>query len=138
MRCSRRLAGNRGALIDARAALPVPVPVLRCPDAAQRWLCAGVGRGTDLPQMSDDEKIRTVVRRLSRRHPSGGEVIERAAIIAEADAVAIIAWITAHDGQPEAPAPAGSRHGLHGGRLNGSRDTASSTPRRYVLPRGVL
>ena len=88
--------------------------------------------------MSDDEKIRVVVKRLSRRHPSGGEVIERAAIIAEADAVAIIAWITAHDGQPEASESAGSRHGLHGGRLNGSPDPGSSTPRRYVLPRGVL
>lgn len=138
MRCSRRLARNPRALVDARATLPAPVPVLRCPDAVQRGPRARVGRGTDLPQMSDDEKIRVVVRRLSRRHPSGGEVIERAAIIAEADAVAIIAWITAHDGQPEAPAPAGSRHGLHGGRLNGSRDTGSSTPRRYVLPRGVL
>jgi hypothetical protein len=88
--------------------------------------------------MSDDEEIRTVVRRLSRRHPSGGAVIERAAIIAEADAVAIIAWITAHDGQAEAPAPAGSRQGLHGGRLNGSHDTRTSTPRRYVLPPGEL
>ncbi len=88
--------------------------------------------------MSDDDKIRVVVRRLSRRHPSGGEVIERAAIIAEADAVAIIAWITDHHGQAEAPAPAGSRHGLHGGRLNGSPETGSSTPRRYVLPPGVL
>jgi hypothetical protein len=88
--------------------------------------------------MSDDENIRVVVRRLSRRHSSGGEVIERAAIIAEADAVAIIAWITAHHGEPEAPAPAGLRHGLHGGRLNGSSETVSATPRRYVLPPGVL
>lgn len=88
--------------------------------------------------MSDDEKIRIVFRRLSRRHPSGGQVIERAAIIAEADAVAIIPWITAHHGQPEAPAPASSRHGLHGGRLNGNPDTGSSTPQRYVLPPGVL
>jgi hypothetical protein len=88
--------------------------------------------------MTDDETIRTVVRRLSRRHPSGGDVIERAAIIAEADSAAILAWIKAHDGQPEAPVSADSGRGLHSGRLNGRSDASSSTPRRYVLPPGTL
>src|SRR5947209_14760140 len=107
MRPSRRLARDRGALIDARATLPSPARFLRCPDTVRRGVCARVGRGTDLPQMSDDEKTRIVVRRLSRRHPSGGEVIERAAIIAEADAVAIIAWITAMTVNPRLPRPRG-------------------------------
>jgi hypothetical protein len=88
--------------------------------------------------MIDEETIRIVVRRLSRRHPSGGEVIERAAIIAEADSAAILAWVTAHDGRPEAPASPNSGRGLHSGRLDGSHDVGSSTPRRYVLPRGTL
>jgi hypothetical protein len=45
----------------------------------------------------DDDAIRAVVRRLARPHASGGDVIERAAIIAEGAASgAIIAWITAH------------------------------------------
>jgi hypothetical protein len=39
-----------------------------------------------------DDAIRAVVRRLSRPHASGGDVIERAAILAEgADAAAIVA-----------------------------------------------
>jgi hypothetical protein len=86
----------------------------------------------------DDETIRPVVRRLSRRHASGGDVIERAAIIAEANSAAILAWVTAHDGQPEAPAPSDSGRGLPSGRLSGGRDTRSATPRRYVLPPGAL
>jgi hypothetical protein len=31
----------------------------------------------------DDDEIRAVVTRLARPHPAGGEVIERAAILAE-------------------------------------------------------
>jgi hypothetical protein len=59
--------------------------------------------------MMDEETIRTLVTRLSRKPPSGGEVIERAAIVAAgADSAAIFAWIAAHDGQPEALASAGS------------------------------
>src|SRR5918994_6600703 len=57
-----------------------------------------------------DVTIRAVVTRLSRPRPSGGSVIERAAILAEgSDAEAIIRWILSHSGRPEAitpPAPA--------------------------------
>ena len=83
---------------------------------------------------SDDEAIRTVVRRLSRRHRSGGRVIERAAVVASgADGEAIIAWIVAHDGQPESDTPAAV-----GGGLYGARPQRASGPQRYVLPAGAL
>jgi hypothetical protein len=53
----------------------------------------------------DDDAIRALVTRLARPHPSGGEVIERAAILAEgADFAAVMVWITAHDGIPETQA----------------------------------
>ena len=55
--------------------------------------------------MMDDQAIRVVVARLSRRHPSGGQVIERAAVVAEgAESGAILDWITSHDGLPESQA----------------------------------
>jgi hypothetical protein len=89
--------------------------------------------------MIDDAAIRTLVSRLARQHPSGGQVIERAAILASgAESSAILAWITDHDGQPEALAPAGAGGGLHSGRLSGSRPPGASRPQRYVLPPGVL
>ena len=70
----------------------------------------------------DDDAILTVVRRLARPHPSGGEVIERAVIIAEgADSAAIIA-----------------RRGLHGSRLNDDPGAEPRTPVRYLLPAGAL
>jgi hypothetical protein len=87
----------------------------------------------------DDDAIRMLVTRLSRPHGSGGEVIERAAILAAgADSVAVLAWIAAHDGQPETLAPVVSGRGLHSARLTGSGTTDSPTPRRYVLPAGAL
>jgi hypothetical protein len=86
----------------------------------------------------DDDAILKVVTRLSRGHQSGGRVIERAAILAEGgDCAAILAWITAHDGQPEAPAPVASGRGLHSSRLYPGAGGASQ-PRRYVLPAGAL
>jgi hypothetical protein len=86
-----------------------------------------------------DDAIRVVVMRLSRPHASGGDVIERAAILAEgADAAAIVAWIIAHAGQPEAAVPAVSPRGLHGARLSGGPGAPHDNPRRYVLPRGAL
>jgi hypothetical protein len=86
----------------------------------------------------DDKTIRDVVARLSRRHESGGTVIERAAIVAEgAESQSIVAWIVAHDGRPEFPAPAAARGGLHGGRI-GARAAAGDAPRRYVLPPGAV
>jgi hypothetical protein len=87
----------------------------------------------------DDDAIRALVTRLARSHPSGGEVIERAAILAEgADFAAIMAWITAHAGVPEATVAAASRQGLHGSRLGNSGGAESRTPLRFVLPAGAL
>jgi hypothetical protein len=86
-----------------------------------------------------DAAIRAVVTRLSRPHASGGDVIERAAILAEgADAAAIVDWILAHAGQPEAPAREAAARGLHGGRLSGGAGAEGAPPRRYVLPVGAL
>jgi hypothetical protein len=85
----------------------------------------------------DSDSIRALVQRLARQHRSGGLVIERAAILAEgADCAAVVAWITAHDGQPEeAPVSSAKGGGLHGQRLS---DQGHRLPARYVLPSGVL
>jgi len=86
----------------------------------------------------DDDAIRTLVTRLSRPHASGGEVIERAAILAEgADSAAVLTWIAARAGEPEDPAPRVSGRGLHSARLHDS-DGDPQTPLRYVLPPGAL
>ena len=67
-----------------------------------------LGRGTALSRRStvvsvDDDAIRSLVTRLARVHPSGGTVIERAAIVAQgADFEAVMTWIVAHGGKPEA------------------------------------
>jgi hypothetical protein len=89
--------------------------------------------------MIDDDTIRSLVTRLARRHASGGEVIERAAILASgADSAAVLTWIADHHGEPEV-APASKTNGsLHGGRLSGGASVGSQAPRRYVLPPGVL
>ena len=91
-----------------------------------------------LPQA--DDAIRAAVTRLSRPHPSGGDVIERAAILAEgADSGAILRWILAHAGQPETvDAPTTSSGGLHGARPTARVEAERGTPRRYVLPVGAL
>ena len=86
-----------------------------------------------------DDAIGAVVRRLSRPGPAGGAVIERAAILAEgADSTAIIDWIIAHAGQPEATAPPASTQGLHGVRSSRNLEAEQRPPRRYVLPAGAL
>jgi hypothetical protein len=86
----------------------------------------------------DDDAIRALVTRLARPHPSGGEVIERAAVLAEGvDLAAVIAWIIAHGGIAETRVAAAPRHGLHG-RLNDSGGAEPRTPLRYVLPAGAL
>jgi hypothetical protein len=86
----------------------------------------------------DDDAIRALVIRLSRAHPSGGEVIERAAILAEgADFTAVEGWIMAHDGRPEAKAAPSAGRGLHGARLTAAAG-ATGPPARYVLPAGAL
>jgi hypothetical protein len=84
------------------------------------------------------DEIRAFVARLGRPHPSGGTVIERAALMAEgADFDAVMAWIVAHGGEPERRAAAAPRRGLHGSRMDSS-GAASDTPRRFVLPPGAL
>jgi len=84
----------------------------------------------------DDDAIRIVVTNLSRRHRSGGDVIERAAILATgAQSTEIVTWIIAHDGKPEAAVAEAATRGLHGSRLSGS---ALRPPLRYVLPAGTL
>ena len=86
-----------------------------------------------------DDAIRAVVVRLSRPHASGGDVIERAAILAEGgDAAAIVAWIIAHAGEAEAAVERTSSRGLHGARLGGDPAATRGVPRRYVLPEGAL
>lgn len=91
------------------------------------------------PEQNREDEIRAVVARLARRHPSGGVVIERAAILAEgADCAAVVAWITAHDGQPEAALAPTRSGGLHGGRGTGSISGAERPPARYVLPGTAL
>jgi hypothetical protein len=85
----------------------------------------------------DDEGIRLLVKRLARPHASGGDVVERASILAEgADFPSIMTWISAHAGVPESTA-ASAPKGLHGARLDGA-GTAARAPLRYVLPAGAL
>ena len=85
----------------------------------------------------DEVAIRALVTRLARPHPSGGDVIERAAILAAGgDSADIVGWITDHAGQPETAATSGPG-GLHGARLTDSAQ-AGRPPARYVLPAGAL
>jgi hypothetical protein len=91
-------------------------------------------RSPDEPDRAEDDAIRALVTRLSRAHPSGGKVIERAAILAAGtDSAAIMSWIAAHAGEPEATVSASRAGGLHGSRSEGGR-----APLRYVLPAGAL
>jgi hypothetical protein len=87
----------------------------------------------------EDDAIRALVIRLSRPHRSGGEVIERAAIMAAgADSAAVIAWIIDHAGVPEVAAAKAPRRGLHGSRLSDGSEAQSKAPPRFVLPAGAL
>jgi len=85
----------------------------------------------------DDLQINALLTRLSRPHPSGGVVIERAAILATgADSPAVIDWIIAHSGTPDATVHATRSRGLHGSRMNDA--TPPRNPQRFVLPAGTL
>jgi hypothetical protein len=87
----------------------------------------------------DEDAIRSLVTRLARADPAGGTVVERAAIVAEgADSEAVITWIVAHGGRPEAIVETSSRRGLHGSRLHDSGGSAPRTASRFVLPAGAL
>src|SRR5688500_9751773 len=55
------------------------------------------GSKEDYAGQMDYDAIQSLVTRLARAHPSGGSVIERAAILAEgADSDAVITWIVDH------------------------------------------
>jgi hypothetical protein len=86
-------------------------------------------------RLNTDDAIRDAVLALSRPHPSGGRVIERAAVLATGpDAKQILAWVVAH-GEPEALAPPVGGRGIHGAR------EAANDPRnplRYVLSGDAL
>ena len=87
----------------------------------------------------EDTEIQELVTRLGRPHRSGGTVIERAAIVAEgADFDAVMRWILAHGGTPEAPVPTTARHGLHGSRLHVGGGSEQRAPSRFVLPAGAF
>jgi hypothetical protein len=87
--------------------------------------------------MIDDDTIRGLIAGLARPHRSGGDVVERAAILAAgSDAAAIVEWIVAHGGAPEAPAAVTPSGGLHGARQDDNRRVPP--PSRYVLPAGAL
>ena len=86
----------------------------------------------------DEGAIVDLVTRLGRPHPSGGKVIERAAIVAAGpDSPAVIAWIVSHEGTPEMTTSTAKRGGLHGPRFAAAAEERS-VPSRYVLPAGVL
>jgi hypothetical protein len=87
----------------------------------------------------DDDAIRSLLTRLARAHPSGGAVVESAAIRAEGgDYDAVIAWIRAHGGEPEARTAKASTFGLHGSRVRDAESAEARVPSRFVLPAGVL
>jgi hypothetical protein len=87
----------------------------------------------------DDLEIKALVARLSRPHPSGGVVIESAAIMAAgADSPAVIAWIVAHSGEPQTAANTSRGQGLHGSRITDGDVAATRKPTSFVLPAGVV
>jgi hypothetical protein len=87
----------------------------------------------------DDDAIRALVTRLARPHASGGNVIERATILAEGpNFTAIVAWVMAHGGKPEMATPPASSGGLHGSRLMDGGEASAQAPLRFVLPAGAL
>jgi hypothetical protein len=87
----------------------------------------------------DEDAIRELLTRLARPHPSGGKVVERAAILAEgADFTEVVDWIIDHSGRPDAPVAAASTGGLHGSRNVEPLRADQRRALRYVLPADVL
>jgi hypothetical protein len=87
----------------------------------------------------DDPDIRALLTRLARPHPSGGKVIERAAILAEgADFPEVVEWIMDHAGRPDTPLAGGQDRGLHGSRTHEPLRADQRRALRYVLPADVL
>jgi hypothetical protein len=87
----------------------------------------------------EQDELKSVVSRLARPRASGGYVVERAAVVAEgADSEAVMSWIVAHGGTPEAAVETSVRHGLHGSRLHAGGGSQARSPSRFVLPAGAL
>jgi len=88
----------------------------------------------------EDDEIKALMIRLGRRHPSGGSVVERAAILAEGvDVAAVMDWIDEHDGTPEAAVTSASAgRGLHADRADVAAAARTQAPLRYVLPAAAL
>jgi hypothetical protein len=89
--------------------------------------------------MMEETAIRALVTRLARPHPSGGKVIERAAILAEgADFPEVMEWIIDHAGKPDTAIAAAPAHGLHGSRTVEPLRADQRRALRYVLPADAL
>jgi hypothetical protein len=98
----------------------------------------GAAQDTKLDGVDDDE-IKVLVKRLARAHPSGGTVIERAAIMAEGTGSSdVMAWVIGHGGVPEAAVKTAAPRGIHGWRLGTDDAPAARSASRYVLPVGAL
>jgi len=82
-------------------------------------------------------EIHALVKRLARPHSSGGDVVERAALLASGNFEAAMVWIADHGGVAEAIVSGAPRRGLHGPRL-GLAGNEPRTPVRFVLPAGTL
>lgn len=87
----------------------------------------------------DDAAICALLTRLARPDASGGDVIERAAILAAgSDFGEIMKWVIAHGGKAETVAAASPMGGLHGSRMTDGTGERSTPPLRFVLPPGAL
>jgi hypothetical protein len=87
----------------------------------------------------DDDAIRTLLHRLARAHPSGGTVVERAAVVAEGSGSdTVIKWMVDHGAEAEATPPPKTRHGLHEAGWRTIDAAKPSAPSRYILPAGAL
>jgi hypothetical protein len=85
----------------------------------------------------EDDAIKVLVKRLARPHPSGGTVIERAAVMAEGTGSQdVMTWIVAHGGTPEAAVKTTAQRGIHG--LRNEVEPGSRPAARFVLPAGAL
>ena len=92
-----------------------------------------------MSDVAQSDEIQALVKRLSRPHPSGGHVIERAALLASGgDFAAVIRWIDDHAGVAEAISPQPSRRGLHGPPIGLAAGAEPPNPVRFVLPAGSL
>jgi hypothetical protein len=87
----------------------------------------------------DDDAIRVLLQRLARKHPSGGTVVERAAVLAAGiGADDVVTWMMAHGAHAEAGVSMKARGGLHGMDRHAGGATETAAPSRYILPAGAL